>query len=124
MLEGVAYGLRDSLDLVGELGLGATRARISGGGARSDLWTKIIATVLDMPVERTEVGEGAAYGAALLAGVAAGEFATVAEAVDACVRVRDTIEPEPEWRAAYAEGYARFRHLYPALRALREAPSG
>jgi xylulokinase len=72
--------------------------------------------VLGVPIERTAVEEGAAYGAALLGAVAAGEFADVDEAVRVCVRVRDTVEPDPEWRAAYEERYPRFRELYPALR--------
>jgi xylulokinase len=116
VLEGVAYGLRDSLELVRALGVEPGTARASGGGARSDLWLRIVASVLGIPIERTAVEEGAAYGAALLGAVAAGEFAGVEEAVDACVRVRDAVEPDPAWQAAYAEGYPRFRALYPALR--------
>src|SRR3954468_11724062 len=97
VLEGVAYGLRDSLELLQSLGMTADRGRISGGGARSALWTKIVASVLDLPLERTAVEEGSAYGAALLGGVACGAFADVHEAVDACVRVRETVEPDPAW---------------------------
>jgi xylulokinase len=115
-LEGVAYGLRDSLELLRGLGVEPGAARASGGGARSDLWLRIVASVLGIPIERTAVEEGAAYGAALLGAVAAGEFADVEEAVDACVRVRDVVEPDPAWQAAYEEGYPRFRALYPALR--------
>jgi xylulokinase len=96
----------------------ADRGRISGGGARSELWTKIVASVLDLPLERTAVEEGSAYGAALLGGVACGAFADVHEAVAACVRVRETVEPEQTWSAAYRDGYARFRELYPALKPL------
>jgi xylulokinase len=121
VLEGVAYGLRDSLELLRGLDAGADVGRISGGGARSDLWTRIVASVLDLPLERTAVEEGAAFGAALLGAVAAGIFADAADAVAACVRVADRIEPEPAWRDAYAEGYARFKLLYPALRPLGES---
>jgi xylulokinase len=116
VLEGVAYGLRDSLELLRGLGVQPETARVSGGGARSDLWLRIVASVLGVPIERTAVEEGAAYGAALLGAVAAGEFADVEEAVRVCVRVRDTVEPEPEWQTAYEERYPRFRELYPALR--------
>jgi xylulokinase len=116
VLEGVAFGLRDSLELLRELGVDATVGRASGGGARSRLWLQIVASVLGMPLELTAVEEGAAYGAALLAGVSAGVFADVHEAVAACVRVRDTIEPEPQWAEVYADRYAAFRALYPALR--------
>ncbi|MGH2934487.1 MAG: xylulokinase [Gaiellaceae bacterium] len=115
VLEGVAYGLRDSLELLRELDVEARTGRVSGGGARSQLWTRIVASVLGIPLERTAVEEGAAYGAALLGGVAAGEFRDVHEAVAACVRVRETVEPVAEWIDAYREGYERFRELYPAL---------
>ena len=115
VLEGVAYGLRDSLELLRELGMTADRGRISGGGARSDLWTRIVASALELPLERTAVEEGAAFGAALLGGVAAGVFVDVHEAVDACIHVRETVEPVPAWAAAYRDGYERFRGLYPAL---------
>jgi xylulokinase len=118
VLEGVAFGLRDSLDLLRAMGVEAHAGRASGGGARSELWLRIIASVLDLPLERVTVEEGAAYGAALLGGVAGGLWADTGEAVAACVRVRDEVEPEPAWREAYAEALPRFRALYPALRAL------
>ena len=121
VLEGVAYGLRDSLELLRALGVEPESGRASGGGARSELWLRIVASVLDLPLELTAVEEGSAYGAALLAGVAAGEWRDPAEAVAACVRVRATVEPDPAWRDAYDEGYLRFRALYPMLRRL-EAP--
>lgn len=120
VLEGVAYGLRDSLELLRALGCTVEVGRVSGGGARSPLWVKIAASVLGVPLQRTAAEEGAAYGAALLAGVASGVFGDIREAVDACVRVRDEIEPDPDWQARYAEGYERFRMLYPALRPLEE----
>ena len=94
--------------------------RVSGGGARSELWLRIVASVLGLPLERTVAEEGAAYGAALLGGVAGGAFADVHEAVAACVRVRDAVEPDPDWERFYAEGYGRYRALYPALRPLEE----
>jgi xylulokinase len=115
VLEGVAYGLRDSLELLRNLGVSADRGRISGGGARGELWPRIVASVLELPLERTTVEEGAAFGAALLGGVAAGAFGDVHEAVAACVHVRETIEPDAAWSAAHRDGYARFRELYPAL---------
>jgi xylulokinase len=121
VLEGVAYGLRDSLELLRELGVAPESGRVSGGGARSELWLRILASVLDLPLQRTAADEGSAYGAALLGGVAAGVFRDVHEAVATCVRVRDTFEPDPQWRAAYEDGYRRFRLLYPALRDLEDA---
>jgi len=118
VMEGVAYGLRDSLELLRALGVQAETGRASGGGARSRLWLRIVASTLNVPIELTSVEEGAAYGAALLGAVAGGEFADVHEAVEACVRVREVIEPDAHWIESYAEGYERFRELYPALRAV------
>jgi xylulokinase len=117
VLEGVAYGLRDSLELLRELGVVAELGRVSGGGARSPLWRRIVASTLELPLESTAVHEGAAYGAALLAGCRAGTFPGPREAAERCVRVTSRTEPEPEWSQVYADGYRRFRQLYPALRA-------
>jgi xylulokinase len=117
-LEGVAFGLRDSLELLRELGVAPEFGLVSGGGARSDLWVRIAASALGIPLKQTEVQQGAAFGAALLGGVAAGVFGDVHQAVAACVRVQRTIDPEPGWTAAYAKGYQRFRALYPAIRPL------
>src|SRR3954447_9410560 len=108
VLEGVAFSLRDAVDLVGGGG-GVGAARVSGGGARSELWLRIVASVLGVPLERVAVDEGAADGAALLGGVAAGTWSSVDEAVGACVRVRDVVEPVGEWVAVYAEALERYR---------------
>ncbi len=121
VLEGVAFGLRDSLELLAAIGVRAEVGRASGGGSRSSLWLRIVASVLGLPLEKTAVEEGAAYGAALLGGVAAGIFADVHEAVAACVTTVDTVEPEPEWVEVYASGYERFRALYPALEPFQDA---
>jgi xylulokinase len=122
VLEGVACGLRDAYDLVAGLGEERPdRGRVSGGGARSELWLRIVASVLELPVERVAVEEGAAYGAALLGGVAGGMWGDVHEAVAACVRPRDQVDPVPEWVEPYRELRARFRALYPALREVQEA---
>jgi xylulokinase len=120
VLEGVAFGLRDSLDLLRELGADVRCGRVSGGGARSDLWVKIVASILELPLERVAVDEGAALGAALLAGVASGVWDDVGAASEAAVRVRDHVDPVPEWVGVYRERRERFRALYPALRALRD----
>jgi xylulokinase len=120
VLEGVAYGLRDSIELMRQLGVRVARARVSGGGARSALWLRIVASILDVPLERTLVEEGAAFGAALLGGIATGVYADVNEAVTSGVRVLDQIDPVAAWRQTYEEGYARFRSLYPALQPLED----
>jgi xylulokinase len=121
VLEGVAYGLRDSLELLRELGVRPEVGRVSGGGARGRLWLEIVASVLGLSLEPTVVEEGAAYGAALLGGVAAGVFGDVHEAVSACVRIRDRIDPDDAWHEASEAGYARFRALYPALKSLEDS---
>jgi xylulokinase len=118
VLEGVAFGLRDSLDLIRELGVEARSSRVSGGGARSRLWLEIVASALGVPLELTESEEGSAFGAALLGGVAAGAFEDVRDAVARCVRVADVVEPNLAWQDAYAELHDRYRALYPAIRTL------
>jgi xylulokinase len=115
VMEGVAFALRDSLELLRNLGVEAPAARISGGGARSDLWVRVVASALRLPIERMQLEEGAAYGAALLAGIRTHVFADAADAVGRCVRVRETVEPE--WD--YEDAYARFRSLYPTMKELR-----
>jgi xylulokinase len=118
VLEGVAFGLRDSLELLRGLGVRPEAARLSGGGARSRLWLEIVASVLGLPVELTADEEGSAYGAALLGGVACGIWPGPVQAVAATVSVRETVEPNEEWRRVYDERYARFRLLYPQLEPL------
>ncbi len=115
VLEGVAFGLRDGFDLVVEIAGRPEVGRVSGGGARSRLWLQILASVLELPLQRTAVDEGASFGAALLGGVAAGVFADVGEAVAACVRPGEIIEPVEAWIEPYREARERFRALYPAL---------
>ena len=88
---------------------------MSGGGARSELWLKIVASVLEVPLERLAIEEGAAYGAALLGGVAGGLWGDVHEAVAACVRTHSEVEPVAEWVEPYRELVQRYRGLYPRL---------
>jgi len=102
--------------LVRSLGGTPEVGRVSGGGARSRLWLQICASVLELPLERVAVDEGAAYGAALLGGVAAGHWPDPAGAVEACVQVHSTVDPVPDWVAAYVDVRERFEALYPAVR--------
>jgi xylulokinase len=119
VLEGVAFALRDCLDLVAAAGGAPSRARVSGGGSRGELWLQILAAVLELPLERTLQDAGAAYGAALLGGVAGGVFADPREAVEACVAATTTVEPDPALAARYTKLRPAFQALYPALRDLR-----
>jgi xylulokinase len=116
VLEGVAYGLRDSLELMKDLGLEIRQIRASGGGARSDLWRQILADVFDTELVVINVTEGAAYGAALLAGVGAGVYESVAEACEQAVEVVQRTEPVRENAALYGEFYPVYRALYAALK--------
>ena len=115
VLEGVAYGLRDGLDLMRQAGMPApAQIRVSGGGTASALWRQILADVLDSELATVSTTEGAAYGAALLAAVASGWFATVDDAVARLVTVTPAATPGPDVER-YVEGYQRYRALYPAL---------
>ncbi len=116
VLEGVAFGLRDSLEVARRLGISIERTKICGGGAKSPLWKKIIANVMNLKVDVIESEEGPGYGAAMLAAVGCGVFASVEEAADKLVKVIDTIEPETELVARYEERYQKFKMLYPALK--------
>jgi xylulokinase len=116
VLEGVSFGLRDSLELVKSLGIPIEQVRASGGGARSALWRQIQADVFGTELVLVNVTEGAAYGAALLAGVGAGVFASVEEAVAQTVHITERTVPIPENVQHYERLYPLYRALYPALR--------
>jgi xylulokinase len=116
VLEGVAFGLRDSFRLMQSTGLEIQQVRVSGGGAQSALWRQILADVLDTALVTVNTTEGAAYGAALLAGVGAGAWESVPAACKATIRVVERTEPQPEAVARYDELYSLYRDLYPALK--------
>jgi xylulokinase len=122
VLEGVAFGLRDSLDLVAALGERPVLGRVSGGGARSELWLRIASSALEIPLQRVAVDEGAAFGAAILAGTAAGLWRDVREGVAATVKAGEAVEPVPSWVEIYGERRERYRALYPALRSIVSPP--
>lgn len=116
VLEGVAFGLRNSLELMNELGIRFTEVRILGGGSRSPLWRKIISDVFGLKVYLLEVDEGSSYGAAILASVGAGAYKTVESAVNRIVRTRDPIEPDQDLHRKYLEYYRIYNRLYQDLR--------
>ena len=116
VFEGVAFGLRDSLEVARSIGVNPDRTTICGGGAKSPLWRQIVANVMNLKVDTVEVEEGPAYGGAILAAVADGKFQSVEEAVQKLVRIKDTTEPDPILVSKYQEKYDKFIKLYPALK--------
>ena len=118
VLEGVAFGLRDSLEVARNLGIKIERTKICGGGAKSPLWKKIIANVMNLKVDVIESEEGPGYGGAMLAAVGCGAFASVEDAADKLVKVVDTVEPEESLVRKYEERYRQFQKIYPAMKEL------
>ena len=117
VLEGVAFGLKDSFTLIQNAGLGEIRqVRASGGGTKSALWRQILASVLGAELVTVNTSEGAAYGAALLAGVGAGNWPDVDTACRAAVGITGSQQPDAAQAAAYHQAYQVYRQLYPALK--------
>ena len=120
VLEGVAFALRDSLEVAKSLGIQIERTKICGGGAKSPLWKKIIANVLNLKVDVIESEEGPGYGGAMLAAVACGEYGSVEEIASKLVKVVDTVEPDAVLAAKYEERYQQFKQIYPACKPIYE----
>lgn len=118
VLEGVAFALRDSLEVARSIGLTIDRSRLCGGGARSPLWRTILANVLNIRLDIPQTEEGPGYGAAMLAMVGTGEYKTVEDCANALTAVRETILPDPEIAANYEKQYQKFRKIYPAMKGL------
>ena len=116
VLEGVAFALRDSFEVAKSLGIQIERTKICGGGAKSPLWKKMIANILNVKVDVIESEEGPALGGAMLAAVACGEYAGVEEAASKIVKIIDTVEPEEELVAKYEKRYQQFKEIYPACK--------
>lgn len=116
VLEGVAFGLRDSLEVARSLGIRIDSSRICGGGAKSPLWRRIIAAVMNVKLEIIESEEGPGYGAAILAAVGCGTFESVESACEKLVKVIDTVEPDPVLVQKYEEKYQKFKQLYPIMK--------
>jgi xylulokinase len=117
VLEGVAFGLKDSFTMIQNAGLGAiTQVRASGGGTKGALWRQILASVLNAELVTVNTTEGGAYGAALLAGVGAGAWTDVPSACKACIKISGSTQPESSQVETYREGYSIYQELYPALK--------
>ena len=119
VLEGVAYSLKDSFTLFSDLGIPLKGVRLGGGGARGPLWREIQANIYNYPCERLTAEEGGAFGAALLAGVGAQHWPDLEAACAAGITVAETIHPQPDLAQRYAQGYAGFRKVYPALKGIK-----
>ena len=118
VLEGVAFALRDSLEVAKSLGIKIERTKICGGGAKSPLWKQIIANVMNIKVDVLEVEEGPSLGGAMLAAVGCGVYPDVETAGKKLAKVVDTVEPTPELAAKYEKRYQKFKELYPAMKPL------
>ena len=120
VLEGVCYSQKDCLDIITSLGCGVENVRLSGGGAKSPMWTQLFADVFAKPVTILETQEGSAYGAALLAMTGTGAFASIPEACFATVREVQTVRPGAD-SAFYQRAHPVYQSLYPALRSTFQA---
>ena len=118
VLEGVAFAIRDSMEVAKGLGIRIQRSKLCGGGARSALWQKILANVLNITLELPQSEEGPGYGAAMLAMVGCGAYRSVQECADALVRTRKIVAPDAAIAARYEEQYRKFRKIYPAMKEL------
>ena len=118
VLEGVAFAIRDSVEVARDQGIAIRSAKICGGGAKSPLWKKIVANILNVELQCMDSEQGPGMGGAMLAMVACGEYGSVQEVCDQLVRVTSTIKPEPELAVKYEKHYQKFRQIYPACKQL------
>ena len=118
VMEGVTFGLRDSLEVAKSLGIKIDRTMICGGGAKSPLWKKMVANIMNLKVDVPENEQGPGMGGAMLAAVGCGAYPDVETICRKLVKVTETVEPDPEIAAKYEERYQKFRTLYPAMKSL------
>ena len=120
VLEGVAFAIRDSFEVAASLGLDIKSSTICGGGAKSPLWKKIMADVLNIRIDTVESEEGPGFGGAVLAMVGCGEYESVTEACSKLIKITDSVYPDSEIAGRYADRYEKFRKIYPAMKKLFE----
>ena len=118
VLEGVAFAIKDNLEIIREFGIDVKASCLCGGGARSKLWCKILANVLDIELNLPVTEQGPGYGSAILAMVGAGDLASVREAAEEFFAVKETVRPDQALTALYAERYEKYRRIYPAVKDL------
>lgn len=116
VLEGVAFAIRDSFEVVESLGVPIPRSTLCGGGSKSPLWRIILANVLGIPLDLPQTEQGPGYGGAMLAMVGCGAFESVQSACDTLVRAAGTVEPDTALTARYENQYCKFRAIYPVLK--------
>ncbi len=116
VLEGVTFALRDALEIARSFGVKIERVRLNGGGAKSPLWCKIVANIMNVKVDKINSAEGPGFGAAILAAVGCGKYASVEEAAAKLIQVVDTTEQDPALVAKYEKKYQTFKKIYPALK--------
>ena len=118
VLEGVAFAIKDNLEVIKKLGVDVQSSCLCGGGAKSKLWREILANVLDIELNIPTTEQGPGYGSAILSMVGAGEFESVGEATDKFFEIKDTVNPDRELAALYADRYEKYRRIYPAVKEL------
>ncbi len=118
VFEGVAFAIRDSFEVAKSLGIDIARSNICGGGAKSELWKKIMANVLGIPLDTVKTEQGPGYGGAILAMVGCGEFESVVTACESLVEISDTVYPDEKLSSLYNEKYSTFKAIYPSLKAI------
>lgn len=118
VFEGVAFAIRDSFEVAKSLGIQIDRSNICGGGAKSELWKKIMANILGIPLDTVKTEQGPGYGGAILAMVGCGEYESVVDACENLVEISDTVYPDEELSALYDEKYSTFKAIYPSLKAI------
>ncbi|MBR0252910.1 MAG: hypothetical protein IJQ57_06135, partial [Synergistaceae bacterium] len=116
ILEGVAFAIRDSFEVAKKLGIKIEKSMICGGGAKSPLWKKIVANILNIELTIPETEQGPGLGGVILAAVADGAFSSVEDAVSKIVKITDTVKPNPEIAERYEKKYQKFKTLYPTLK--------
>ena len=118
MLEGVCFAIRDSVEVARSLGIVIDSSKICGGGAKSALWKRMMANVLNAQLQCPVSEQGPGMGGAMLAMVACGEYESVQAACDKLISVASTVDPEPELVAKYEKRYQQFKKIYPACKQL------
>ena len=118
VLEGVAFAIRDNLEIAGKLGINIIESTVCGGGARSPLWMKILANVLNIKLLIPSVEEGPGYGGAILAAVCSGEYEDITDACNDILNIKETVIPDAVLSQKYEKKYNKYKKIYPAVKEL------